>query len=697
MKIIFIFIFGFFINTNLSAQEKSELYNLEKKLMLGEKKALLEVASYFDSNKELTEFLGHHIINTTESVVAKRIVNENCIFIESEILITDKTSKKEFLSFLNQNINKISFSEYANAFLITPLEGRIASFDIREISENKKQEVKQKLSLLLNEEWVKTNNIDKLIKEKNPKSLLLISSELYKERYRFDKYTEKENFIDLIRLLTNTEISIEDKNHKLTWFLEKEFYPETSLNLLIYFTNNYKNYKWNSEKSIFENQNFSTKQLDKEEKLFEQLSNTNDSIAKDAFKQLTNCDIKKVNTIANQFEKSNIKTNYALPTFPYRFLKQLIILTDYCKKNNIDYEGSENLKKNFKLLESNLSFNERRKLENFLIENLKLNEITAFEYYSLLNEKSFQLTFSAGRILDVFYSKNWNKLLENNIDLELYIKKSFLYDRLGIIGICNNYLKKFQNSNSSIIYKLDSLNKYDLEINQQIEKIRKICLTQLERPNIVKKEFDGNKDFIIKNLQKEFTKITNDNTEDYEDAVISILSKISFNQIGEALKLIENIEFKTTWKNKYSFIEDDFGLFMLNDFTVKENRDEFLSKYNTLSEYDLYSYYLNLAEINYLNNDKSLNYDKIYEILKFNIVTAFVGGGGGKRDNEVYSLIKLLELKHKTTLGYPKKLCNSNGTYGCSSDDRAKEWIQFFIDKKLLKIDHNNPISFSYE
>lgn len=698
LKTKFIYLLIFLTNTNLFGQKNNEIYTIERKLMLGNKKALVEIALYFDSKKALTEYLGYHTIYTTESEVAKRIVNENCIFTEAEIIVSDKTTSKEFLTFLNQNFNQISFSIYAQAFLLSPLEKRNVKFEIREISKNKREELNQKSDSLLDLKWVKSNKINVLIKEKNPKALLLISSELYKVRYRLNKsfYGQLE-FIDLIRLLTGTEIATENVKNQLTWFIENEFYPNAYLNLLIYFSNNYSNYKWNDEKSIFENQTFSVNQLTLEELLFEQLTNKNDSIAKDAFKQLTKCKIEKVIKIADQYEKSGIKTNYVIPVFPYRFLKELVLLTDYCNQSNIDYEGSDELYDDIKLLESKLSFLERRKLENKLIENLTLEQITAFEYLSLLNQKSWELTYSAGRILDVFYSKNWNNLLNNDSHLKLYIKKSLLFKRLGIIGICNNYTIKFQNSDNLIIDKLNSLDKSDLDIEKQIDNIIKVCSVKTKKPNIIKKEFDGNKDFLVTNLDVQFSKIKKESIEKYEDEVTEILSKINYNQIGKALELIEDIKFNSVWKDKYSFIERDFGFYWLQNFKDKNERTEFINAYNKYSEYDLYSYYLSQSGIEYLNEDNSFDYDKIFELLKFDVVVAFVGGGGGKRDNEVYALIKLLEIKHKTTLGYPKKVCNSNGTYACYSDDRASEWMQFFIENNLLKLKHNEPISFNQE
>lgn len=707
LKITLLFSIGLLLlSVNLFAQngdyvlnkEEHHLYKIEKELMLGNKKALLEIAPYFDSKKQLTEFLGYHIIQTDESQVAKRIVDENCTFLDSEILISEKTTTKEFQIFLDKNLDQISFSNYAQAFLLTSLNKRIIKFIIREISKVKKQELIENSNSLLKLDWVKTNKINVLIKEKNPKALLLIASELYKNRYRFNKsFNDQVKYVDLIRLLTGTEIATENNKNQLTWFIENEFYPDASLNLLIYFSSHYRNYKWNNKKSIFENNNSTVNQLSNEELLFGLLSSKNDSIAKDAFKQLTNCKVRNVLDIAKQYEKSDIKANYILPTFPYSFLTQLVVLSDYCKKNDIDLKGPEDLQINIKLLESKLSFSERRKLEDKLIESLTLDQITAFEYYAILNEKSWELTYSAGRILNVFYSRNWNNLLSNKKHLQLYLKKSLLFDHLGIIGVCNNYLRKFKNSNDTVINQLNILDKIDLDINKQIEYVLKNYNIQSKKANILKKEFEGNKDFLIPNLEVSFSNIKNDTIEKYENEVINLLSKINYDQIGIALELINEIKFKTNWKYKYSFLKDDFGFFWIKNFNNIDERTEFIKVYNKYSEYDFYSYYLSQSGIDYLNDDNSLNYDKIYELIKYDVVVAFVGGGGGKRNNEVYALIKLLEIKYKTTLGYPRKLCNSQESYACSSQDRATEWMQFMIDNKLLKLEHNQPVSFNQE
>lgn len=679
--------------------QKHPLYTLEQKLMQGDQSAIFDIAKYFDSKKELTEFLGHHIIQTNESAVAKRITEENCIFTDSEITISNSTTSNDFLTFLNTNKIKITFSKMADAFIITPLELRTSRVEFREIPENKKSELQAKYADLLTKEWVNRANIDSLINKRNSKALLSIASELYKIRYRFNTYHSNENeFTELLQILMGIEIAVENERKELTWHIDKAFHPEASLNLLIYFAGNYSSFKWDEQSSTFRNDRIQVKAIGKEEFLFQLLNNQNDSIALDAFIQLTRCSPAKVIQLADEYQKANIDKSWGIPIFPYKFLKQLVALTGYCKQNNIDFEGSEKLKSTIDKLDSNLSFIERRKLEDSIINHLPIEEITAFEYWAAIKQQSWGITYSAGRILDIYYSKHWSEILKTEQYLKLFLKKSYLFDQLGIIGICNNYLIKFMNIGDLGIKNLESVQTEDNEIKNQIEKAKTFCKQTLKAPNDTMKVNDGNRDYNISNIAGKIKAIKAiKNQEKLEDDLVELLSQINYSQIGEALREIENLKFKESSWEKYTFMERDWGFFIDDNFDRLPTRTAFLNLYDKLSEFELYSYYLDKAAIDYKYKDNSLNYDKMFDILKYNVVVAFAGGGGGKRNNEVYAIIKILELTHKTTLGYPKKLCNSNGIYGCDSQDRANEWMQFLITNKLLKEQPNEPVSFHYE
>jgi len=671
----------------MTSNPKHPLYEIDKKLKTGNKNAFFEIAPYFDSKKELTErFAYNHISATTEAQVARRIVEVNSIFTDEEIRL-DSISSQVFLNFLNANSEKITYSDFAGAFFITPLESRTVKIMFREITKDKKRELKSEYKTTLNS--IKNAEIKLLIKQKDPKVLFIIASELYKgrdwlntiSRYNFESNVTQ--YIKLIQILTDCEIAVEGYYNKMTWHIEVEFYHKAALNLLCYFSANYSKFKWNEKKQIFENKEIQIIPIGNENDLFQLLSNKNDSIALDAFTQLTTCNPQKVRELADEYEYANIDKSWAIPTFPYRFLKQLVLLTDYCNANEIDFVGSTQLKSAINKLSEKLSFSERRSLEDNLINNLTLEEITAFEYWALINEKSRGLTYSAGRILDVFYSKNWDKLLKNEKQLNCYLKKSALFNRLGIIGICNKYLVKFVNSPQEILEYLEKNQTSDEDIKKQIEKIIKGNNPEISEKS---KTFsnDGNYDCEVTDLEGQLVKLTKStkNSEETDKAISKLLSQINYEQISTALNLIENYSFQAKWLSKYSFMKRDFGFFMIGDFDKPEERRVFLNLYSQFSEYELYSYYLDKAGIDYKTNSK-LDFDKIYELLKYNVVVAFVGGGGGKQDNEVYSLVKLLELTFNTTLGFPKKLCNSNNMYGCDSSKRAKLWRKYLTENNL--------------
>lgn len=684
-------------SSNLFAQ-KERLDFLDWQLRKGDLNALTEITEYFDSKTELTEYLGYHIINTNESNVSKRIVLENTIFLDSEIIIDSTTTSADFKRFLLENEKDITFSDLANAFLITPFDKRKTDFEIVDLTDLKWSDLNSKRIKLLKLDWVKENKIDSLVRSKNALALLKTASVFLKNRYRFNEYSDnEEDIINLIQLLTKSQIAVPNESGELSYHLEKEFYDEAKINLLIFFVNNYKSYEWDESINAFSNKNLKRKPVVYERQLFEMLSSENDTIAQNAFISLTKLNPKRVSELSDQYRKADISENYILPTFSFRFLKQLVQLSNYSKENNIDFEGNNTLKNQIELLKTNLTFSERRQLEDNLINTLTLDNITAFEYWSLIYEKSWSLTYSAGRILDKFYSKNWNKLTNNPKYLETYLLKSKLFDDLGIIGFCNNYLVKFRGSSQEVKTSIQNLNSTNSKVQVQIEKALAITEKPVEFTTEEKKTWYGNTSKDIKSIDNAFSDIIQkkqDSTE-LEDDISFLLSQIKYSQIGKALVAIENIPMRPY--KKYSFMSRDFGFSYIGDFDEIKTRKEFLSNYEKFNELELYKYYLKDAGINFMNSNDKLDFDKIYDILKYDINTALAGGGGSTKDNGVYSIIKVLQLTFKTTLGYPDKLCCSDNMYACNSRGRAREWMNYLEVNNHLKKEHNEPVSFAYE
>lgn len=685
------------ISSNLFAQ-KERLDFLDWQLRKGDLNALTEIAEYFDSKTDLTEYLGYHIINTNESNVSKRIVQENTMFLNSEIIIDSTTTTADFKKFLTDNQKKIKFSNLANAFLITDFDKRTTDFEVVDLTDFKWSELNTKRNGLLSLNWVKENKIDSLIKSRNSLALLKTASVFLKNRNRFDEYDyNEEEVINLIQLLTKSEIAVPNERGELSYHLEKEFYDEPKVNLLIFFANNYKNYEWNESTNAFRNNNLNKKPVDYEKQLFEMLSSENDTIAQNAYISLTKLEPTRVIELSDQYRKADISENYILPQFSFRFLKQLVQLTNYCKENNIDFEGNNTLKNQIELLKTNLTFSERRQLENKLVNTLTLDNITAFEYWSLIYQKSWSMSYSAGRILDKFYSKNWQKLIDNKYYLEAYLFKSRLFDDLGIIGFCNNYLVKFKGSSPKMIESLQKLSSTNLKVQGQLEKATEFANIPLAFKEKEKKTWYGNTTEEIKDFNKRYNEIIQKQIDSIElkKEISHLLSQINYSQIGKALQAIENLPIDSYYK--YSFMARDFGFSYIGKFEDSKTREIFLENYKNLTELELYKHYLKQVRIDFTNSNNPLDFDKIYNILKYDINNAFVGAGGSTKDKGVYSVIKILELTFKTTLGYPNKLCCSNNMYACNSRSRATEWMNYLKVNNHLKMEHNEPVSFAFE
>ncbi|HAX49958.1 MAG TPA: hypothetical protein PK605_08480 [Ignavibacteria bacterium] len=684
---------------NFIYSQKNELDNLDLKLRLGYKEALFEIAPYLDSSKQVQEFLGYHLLFTKESDIAKRIIHENCIFTNDEILIDSNTSYTDFYSFLKINEDKITFSTYADAFLITSLEDREVDIKFRPLIYQRKLELNQKFDSLISLDWVKKSKVEEFIKTKNSECLKIIASELFKIRYRFDTYNNHESdFTNLLQILTNSEFAV--KNHKniFTWNVDNEFYPEASLNLLIYFSKNYNKFNWDTNKGYFVNDEVKYEFVSNVDSLFQLLKKSNsDSIAINAFIQLTECDKVEVARVSAEYEKLFLWNNYSIPTFPLRFLKQLNILVEYCKRNDVSYIGSERLKSYIFELSSELTFKDRRVLEDEIIDFLTLEEITSFEYWALIYQNKWYLTHSAGRILDIFYSRNWELLLNNEKYLKMYLIKSHLFDNLGITGVCNKYLIKFYNNGYLASSNIEKITEEDSILNIQKENALSFSNKQYTWPIDNKKISDANYDAEIENVKHLILSANQIKDEEKrERKIVNILSQINYDQIGEALNILDEVKLVDEYSNLYTFLESDYGFFIFYSFDSSLTRDNFRKKYDELSEKMLYMFMLDSAGVIYKKKNNDYDYDKIYQILKFNIVEAFVGGGGGLKNNEVYAVIKLLEFNFQTTLGYPKKLCNSDGVYGCDALDRAFEWMKFLVNNNLLIYAHKDPVSFKY-
>ena len=90
-----------------------------------------------------------------------------------------------------------------------------------------------------------------------------------------------------------------------------------------------------------------------------------------------------------------------------------------------------------------------------------------------------------------------------------------------------------------------------------------------------------------------------------------------------------------------------------------------------------------------------MDFEKIYNILKYDLVTPYVSTGGSKRDFYVYGIIKILELKFLTQLGFHYKLNESQVFYSYNSSKRVEAWLKYLVENRIYKPDNEGVKSFN--
>ncbi len=175
----------------------------------------------------------------------------------------------------------------------------------------------------------------------------------------------------------------------------------------------------------------------------------------------------------------------------------------------------------------------------------------------------------------------------------------------------------------------------------------------------------------------------------------NLISTISYQQIPIVIKYLDQFS-KTDKYNPIKFLNTDFGL-PIFDLSTTKAKETLLNRHKKMSEKDFYLSYLSDFGVDFTSNKGKLDYTKIGEILRYDIITPFVSESGGTLDLYSYSIVKVLEKEFKTTLGFHQKLNESQTFFLFTNTKRANAWLRFLQRKKLISGDSslNSPVSSS--
>ena len=174
-----------------------------------------------------------------------------------------------------------------------------------------------------------------------------------------------------------------------------------------------------------------------------------------------------------------------------------------------------------------------------------------------------------------------------------------------------------------------------------------------------------------------------------------IVATVSYNEISDIVEHYDELSV-VLGDDACTFFHRDFGLPI---FRIKNEKEQkaLLKKHRQLSELDFYLFYLQKFGVDFLDKNGELDFEKIYKILQFDIIRPFASEISSQRDEYIFGIIRLLEIKFETRLGFHEKLNKSQTFYTYSSAKRAEAWIQYLEENELVSPSQQNvPSSFNF-
>jgi hypothetical protein len=172
-----------------------------------------------------------------------------------------------------------------------------------------------------------------------------------------------------------------------------------------------------------------------------------------------------------------------------------------------------------------------------------------------------------------------------------------------------------------------------------------------------------------------------------------IIARVNYEDLGLVVPFLTQLG-EVNGRSMLNFLSEDFGLPVF-DFKTNQESNEFVQNHAKLSEIEFYKLYLQKFGVDFLKNDRELDFEKIHQILKYDLTTPFSSAGGNKRDFYVYGIIKVLELKFVTQLGFHYKLNESQTFYSYNAGKRAEAWLKYLVENRVYRPEHYEAKSFN--
>ena len=286
--------------------------------------------------------------------------------------------------------------------------------------------------------WIQRNALRDMMATQHPRLLFYLAAQM---RW---KPNERAMYEKLIKKRSNTQFLLPCESAELRGgqFIAKIDYIQKYKNFVRYWANHSEDYEWDESRRLFVNKAEIAQRTEEYERLFRRLNSENDSVARASFLQLAQGDPTAIAELTEKYRSLLRNYNRNLPDIHYGFLEQMTRLVAFCKKNKMSYQLSGKMDSLMHILYENRNPQTRFTIENQIIKYAEIDDLTPIEFYGCLYSSNQEMSFSIGRILDFLYTKLWTPITNNDDQLRFFLKKSFLFKKIGVVGICNSYQNK---------------------------------------------------------------------------------------------------------------------------------------------------------------------------------------------------------------------------------------------------------------
>ncbi len=319
--------------------------------------------------------------------------------------------------------------------------------------------------------WLRENALREMLATGNPRGLFYLSAVLF--AYYNSSALDRKILEDKFDQYLTIAIQSPDKNEIYRGGNDKRKDRTYYMNQAIYWSKNYINYEYDADRRIFINIKLEEENEASATRLFKKLTSDNDMVALESFKDLSRYPPSIINKLYAKFQSVLRRANPRLPDFRYGFLENITLLQEFCEMEGIPIELSEEIHPLLDELKSDIPIKERYAIEDRIIKELELEDLTGLEIEGLVHSKNINFNFSISRILDIYYSKNLRKIMRSDLELRLFLKKSVLFSSIGVGGISNKYFSKLEKAKQQMESKLIKLSRkeYDEDIRDAISYI----------------------------------------------------------------------------------------------------------------------------------------------------------------------------------------------------------------------------------